>query len=84
VCDGVVRVSDAQSVDPLTVDLWSTSMVFLAGHRIRVDVANSSFPRWDRPPARNATPSYSPTAAQVFVDGRRPSFVVLPVRGPWT
>jgi putative CocE/NonD family hydrolase len=84
VCDGVVRVGDAQSVDPLTVDLWSTSMVFLAGHRIRVDVANSSFPRWDRPPARNATPSYSPTAAQVFVDGRRPSFVVLPVRGPWT
>jgi putative CocE/NonD family hydrolase len=30
------------------VDLWATSNVFLAGHRIRVQVTSSNFPRWDR------------------------------------
>ncbi|MQY16135.1 Cocaine esterase [Streptomyces sp. RB5] len=31
----------------LTVDLWSTAHVFRSGHRIRVDLAPSSSPRWD-------------------------------------
>jgi predicted acyl esterase len=30
------------------VDLWSTSMLFKKGHRIRVQVTSSCFPRWDR------------------------------------
>lgn len=32
------------------VDLWATSNVFKTGHRIRVDITSSSFPRWDRNP----------------------------------
>jgi uncharacterized protein len=32
----------------LDIDLWQTSNVFLPGHRIRVDVTSSSFPRWER------------------------------------
>ena len=31
----------------VTVDLWSTSYLFRAGHRIRVDVSSSSFPQFD-------------------------------------
>jgi uncharacterized protein len=31
-----------------TVDLWSTSNVFLAGHKLRLEVASSNFPRFDR------------------------------------
>ncbi len=31
-----------------TIDLWATSNLFLTGHRIRVDIASSNFPRWDR------------------------------------
>ena len=30
------------------VDLWATSNVFKAGHRLRVSVTSSNFPRWDR------------------------------------
>lgn len=32
------------------IDLWATSNLFKAGHRIRLDVTSSSFPRWDRNP----------------------------------
>jgi putative CocE/NonD family hydrolase len=39
----------------LAVDLWSTAHVFLPGHRIRVDVAPSSSPRWAVNPGRFAT-----------------------------
>src|SRR6202158_4736582 len=30
------------------IDLWSTSNVFLKGHKIRVEVSSSNFPRFDR------------------------------------
>jgi len=32
----------------ITVDLWATSNVFLAGHKLRVEVSSSNFPRFDR------------------------------------
>jgi predicted acyl esterase len=49
ICDGIARVSSAPG-GPRTVevDLWSTSILFKKGHRIRIDVTSSSFPRWDR------------------------------------
>src|SRR5713226_3549627 len=31
-----------------TIDLWATSNVFLAGHRLRLEVSSSNFPRFDR------------------------------------
>jgi putative CocE/NonD family hydrolase len=31
-----------------TIDLWATARTFFAGHRIRVEITSSSFPRWDR------------------------------------
>ncbi len=32
----------------VTVDLWSTANRFLAGHRLRLEVSSSNFPRFDR------------------------------------
>ncbi len=32
----------------LTIRLWSTSNVFLAGHKLRIEVSSSNFPRFDR------------------------------------
>jgi len=32
----------------ITVDLWATSNVFLAGHKMRLEVSSSNFPRFDR------------------------------------
>jgi putative CocE/NonD family hydrolase len=49
VTDGVARVTMESGVpQQVEVDLWSTSMVFKTGHRIRVQVTSSCFPRWDR------------------------------------
>ena len=31
----------------ITVDLWSTAIVFAPGHRIRIDVSGSNFPRFE-------------------------------------
>jgi hypothetical protein len=32
----------------ITMDLWATSNVFLAGHKMRLEVSSSNFPRFDR------------------------------------
>ena len=66
-----------------TVDLSSTSNVFKKGHRMRVEVSSSNFPRFDRNPNTGEL-SYKArrvaTALQtVFHDTQRPSHIVLPV-----
>ncbi|NIY70786.1 CocE/NonD family hydrolase [Streptomyces malaysiensis] len=85
VTDGIVRVREASQGEPAehVVDMWSTSIVFRAGHRIRVQVTSSNFPRWDRN-LNTGEPEESATTArvarqQVFYDSTRPSRIVLPV-----
>ena len=71
------------TVAEFTIDLWATSHVFLPGHRIRVDISSSNFPRFDRnlnTGDDQATSSRFQTASQsVFHDPRYPSHIVLPV-----
>jgi len=58
------------------IDLWSTAHVFLPGHRVRLQIASSCFPRWDRNPGR---PESSTIAYQcVRHDAAGPSRVILP------
>jgi putative CocE/NonD family hydrolase len=67
------------------IDLMATSNTFLAGHRIRVDVTSSSFPRFDRNPNTGRPlgvdgPEDLVVAHQtIFHDTARPSHIVLPV-----
>lgn len=67
----------------LVIDLWSTSNLFRAGHRIRLDVTSSSFPRWDRNPNTGhelgADAELRQARQTIFHDARRPSRVVLPL-----
>jgi putative CocE/NonD family hydrolase len=60
-CDGILRAryrESAQEASLLTpgkvyryeIDLWATSNVFLPGHRLRVEISSSNFPRFDRNP----------------------------------
>ena len=60
-CDGIIRgryrdSTEKQSllnpgqVYEFTVDLYPTSNVFLPGHKIRLDISSSNFPRFDRNP----------------------------------
>ena len=92
--DGIVRARYRESrtspaplvpgeVVRFTVDLWATSHVFLPGHRIRLEIASSNFPRFDRnlnTGEDQATGTRRQSARQtVFHDERYPSHVVLPV-----
>ncbi|MDQ1033250.1 putative CocE/NonD family hydrolase [Streptomyces umbrinus] len=88
VADGIVRVRAATPGEATehVVDLWSTSIVFRTGHRIRVQVTSSNFPRWDRN-LNTGEPEESATTArvarqQVFHDPARPSRIILPVVPP--
>ena len=42
------RLLSPSEVYECTIDLWATSHVFLPGHRLRVEIASSNFPRFDR------------------------------------
>jgi uncharacterized protein len=70
-------------VSRFTIDLWATSHVFLPGHRIRVEISSSNFPRFDRnlnTGEDQATATRWQTARQtLFHDSRYPSHIVLPV-----
>jgi uncharacterized protein len=54
VSDGILRrgygKSGGQVVKPseITIEMWPTSMLFRRGHRIRIEVSSSNFPRYDR------------------------------------
>jgi uncharacterized protein len=70
-------------VHELTIDLWATSHVFLPGHSLRLEIASSNFPRFDRnlnTGEDQATGSRWQTAVQtIFHDQRYPSHIRLPV-----
>jgi hypothetical protein len=57
--------------------------VFQKGHRIRMEISSSNFPRFDRNPntggaVADATELRKATQT-VYHDARRPSYVLLPV-----
>jgi len=65
------------------IDLWSTSNVFLKGHRIRVEVSSSNFPRFDRNLNTGKDSATDSTIVQatntVLHDREHPSALILPV-----
>lgn len=83
VVDGITRIETTPGeASTVGVDLWSTSMLFKQGHRIRVQVTSSCFPRWDR--NSNTvdglrTGEMRVATQTLHVGGRSPSFVTLPV-----
>ncbi len=65
------------------IDMWATSNLFKAGHRIRVEISSSNFPRYDRNLNTGGRVGFD-TARRVahqtvFHDAARPSRVTLPV-----
>jgi putative CocE/NonD family hydrolase len=83
VVDGIRRVEGVAD-EPITVDvdLYSTSMLFKSGHRIRVQVTSSCFPRWDRnlnTPDGLTTGAMRVATQTVFVGAAHPSSVSLPI-----
>lgn len=82
ICDGIARVGEgAQATQEIEIDLWSTSNVFLAGHRLRVHVTSSSFPRWDRNlgTGNQRDPQMQTARQRIHHDAEHPSWIELPV-----
>lgn len=92
--DGILRarVRESQSsprlmrpgqVYEFTIDLWSTANLFKAGHRIRLEVSSSNFPRFDRNPNTGhdlfADAETQPAMQTVRHDREFASYLTLPV-----
>ena len=92
--DGVIRASFRESLtDPrplepgriyeFTIEIPPTSNVFQRGHRIRVDIASSNYPRFDINPGTMDHPwerrRYLKAENRIYHDREHPSHVVLPL-----
>ena len=67
----------------ITVDLWATSNVFLKGHSIRLEIASSNFPRFDRNLNTGEEIMFAHTSVPatnvILHDAQHPSALVLPM-----
>jgi putative CocE/NonD family hydrolase len=89
VSDGVLRRSYRHSTEQgaapqdISIDLWPTSMLFRVGHRIRLEISSSNFPRYDRNTNSGedlATDTAFRVATQTVHHSRAyPSSILLPV-----
>ena len=94
ICDGIVRGRYRDSLEhdgllepekpyAFTIDMLVTSTVFQPGHRIRLEVASSCFPKFDVNPGTAEPAALAETAVPavqtVFHDDVRPSHLLLPV-----
>src|ERR1017187_8849515 len=92
--DGIVRAryrnstERAEPIEPgkiyeYSINLWATINLFKAGHRIRLYVSSSNFPRFNRNLNTGepiAGPTRSVKASQrIYHDAQHPSALVLPV-----
>lgn len=94
--DGIIRMrwrNDAVSAQPqlmtpgtvygVDVSLWNTSYVFPAGHRIRVAISSSNYPRFSANPnnglALNQTGPQNIALNTLYHSQQYPSHITLPV-----
>lgn len=92
--DGIIRAryrNSTAKAEPIeagktyqyTIDLWATSNVFKAGHRIRVYISSSNFPRFNRNLNTNEK-TFGSTRMEnarqtIYHDAEHPSAIVLPI-----
>jgi len=94
VTDGILRARFRKSFEhhqllepgqvcPLAVDLWSTSLVFNRGHRIRIAVSSSNAPRFEPNPNTGGNQMSDEEARiatnNLHFSATHPSHIVLPV-----
>jgi hypothetical protein len=94
IADGIIRgrfrrsLSREELLEPGTIyefeiDLWSTAIVFNRGHRIKVHITSSNYPRFDINP--NTGEDYAEGCDMrvaentIYHDKRHPSHLLLPI-----
>ena len=92
--DGMVRaryrdgMDKASLVEPgkiyaYTLNLWNTCQTFKKGHRIRLQLASSAFPKYDRNPQTGENlaraTKLEKADLRIYHDKNHPSHIILPV-----
>src|SRR5207247_11269555 len=92
--DGIIRARYRKSLEKATmltpgevadvaIELYPTANVFKKGHRIRVDVSSSNFPRFDLNPNTgeplNRNRRWAVATNSIYHDPQHPSHIELPV-----
>lgn len=92
--DGIIRARFRNSLEKqelmkpgtvyeFTIQLYPTSNIFKAGHRIRLDISSSNFPRFDVNPNTgeplNDHRRMMTAANTIYHDNAHPSHVILPI-----
>ena len=92
--DGIIRaryrdsperpvMMEAGGIYRFRIEPFPTANVFKKGHRIRMDISSSNFPRFDVNPNTGEPPGLSrrvETATNtIYLDSDHPSAVVLPI-----
>ena len=92
--NGIIRARYRDSLEhtsPISPDqtykyvirIWPTSNVFLAGHKIRLEISSSNFPHYDRNPNTGhpfgVDAVMQPADQTVRHDAQQASFVMLPI-----
>jgi len=76
---------EPDAIYELRLDLWATANGFLPGHRIRLEVSSSNFPRFDRNSntggeiASETADQYRPAINRIFHDAEHSSRLILPI-----
>ncbi len=67
----------------ITLDLWATSNVFLAGHKLRLEVSSSNFPRFDRNLNTGEEQAHATRMVKaknvIYHDSTHPSALIVPL-----
>jgi uncharacterized protein len=72
-------------IHELHLNLWATANVFLPGHRIRLEVSSSNFPRFARNSntggdiVHETAEQYQPAINRIVHDATHPSCLILPI-----
>jgi putative CocE/NonD family hydrolase len=71
------------TVYQFTIEMYPTSLVFRRGHRIRLDISSSNFPRFDVNPNTgeplNGHRRWAIAENSIYHDAQHPSHITLPV-----
>jgi putative CocE/NonD family hydrolase len=80
---GQVSLIKPGEVYEFTIDIGVTSNVFKAGHRIRLEISSSNFPRFDRNPNTGGPVAEEinlrPALQTIYHDNEHLSYILLPI-----
>jgi len=80
ISDAICRVKGPVKENPVEVrlDLWSTSLIVAKGHRLRVSLSGSNYPKYENIPADVSEVVHH----QIHVGQKYPSRIILPIVAP--